>query len=437
MFLAILNCSFKYFRGTGKKGKAAFRQAFGHIKDLRSFLGNKPVLGLTATADKSMRRQLCKHLNLKGHKEILISPNRQNIRFTVANADKNLSCFDWLITILKSQKEDAPFTIIFCHTVSDIVLVLSSFMARLGKDAYVDVTTQERCLLGVYYSATPESEKQRISKSFNGAGTVRVTIASTSLSMGVDFPHVTYVIHFGPGRTVVDHLQQAGRAGRNSKQSFNIIYYHGKHIRLCEQLIRDVIKKNDCIRKLLLCNFTDGEIDVPTMHNCCSRCHATCSCGMDGQCTKPLYNFDNIVISETATNQTMTRDVTDDDRTCLKEALQEVQLSLAVSSGVTLFDSSGLITHGFSDSVIESITLNCDKIFNIHDLMEYGFISSIHLALVVLEVFNEIFEDVVIDTSLYNIATLSTPVYNTILNAATTPYETGHHDNPVSSDIDE
>ena len=157
---------------------------------------------------------------------------------------------------------------------------------------------------------------------------------------------------------------------------------------------------------------------------------------------KPFYKFDHIVADEITnnvnTNQPITRHVTDDDRTCLKEALQEVQLSLAVSAGVTLFDSSGLITHGFSDNIIESITLNCYKIFNIHDLMEYGFISSIHLALVVLEVFNEIFEDVEIDTSLYNIATLTVPVYNTILNATVTLHQIGQCTNDhTSSDSDE
>ena len=93
----------------------------------------------------------------------------------------------------------------------------------------------------------------------------------------------------------------------------------------------------------------------------------------------------------------------------LKRPYKKFNISLLVSAGVTLFDSSGLITHGFSDNIIESITLNCNKIFNIHDLMEYGFILSIHLALVVLEVFNEIFEDVEIDTSLYNVATLTVP----------------------------
>ncbi|CAB3983499.1 ATP-dependent DNA helicase -like [Paramuricea clavata] len=65
---------------SGKKGKAAFRRALGHVNDLRSLLGNIPVLGLTATADKYMRQKLCKLLNLKEHKEILISPNRQNLQ---------------------------------------------------------------------------------------------------------------------------------------------------------------------------------------------------------------------------------------------------------------------------------------------------------------------------------------------------------------------
>ena len=52
--------------------------------------------------------------------------------------------------------------------------------------------------------------------------------------------------------------------------------------------------------------------------------------------------FDHIVADEITnnvnTNQPITRHVTGDDRTCLKEALQEVQLSLAVSAGVWLSD---------------------------------------------------------------------------------------------------
>lgn len=42
----------------------------------------------------------------------------------------------------------------------------------------------------------------------------------------------------------------------------------------------------------------------------------------------------------------------------VKDALHEVKLSLTLSSGVTLFDSSGVTTHEFSDNVVEAIVEN-------------------------------------------------------------------------------
>ena len=58
--------------------------------------------------------------------------------------------------------------------------------------------------------------KSRVADSFkNDSGRVRVVVATSALSMGVNFPDVTYVIHFGPARSTVDHIQEAGRAGRN------------------------------------------------------------------------------------------------------------------------------------------------------------------------------------------------------------------------------
>ena len=75
------------------------------------------------------------------------------------------------------------------------------------------------------------------------------------------------VIHFGPGRTLTDHLQQAGRAGRDSQNAYNIVTYMGKHLRQCEVAVRDVVKKSVCIRKLLLCHFTDDDSTLEPMHN--------------------------------------------------------------------------------------------------------------------------------------------------------------------------
>lgn len=76
-----------------------------------------------------------------------------------------------------------------------------------------------------------------------------------------------------------------------------------------------------------------------------------------------------------------------------------------------------MITHGFSDNVVDAIVENCGKIFNVNDLMECGFISSLHIAIIVLEVFNEVFEDIVIDDGLYELSVVSRSVYQTFLYA--------------------
>ena len=120
----ILSCLF--LGVVEKKGKAAFHEAFGRVSELRSCLeSGTPVLGLTATANKEMRCRLIKCLGIRRTLEpIIASPNKDNISFTVLQADqKKLHCFNWLLLLLKEKEEDTPFTIfsarqlmILCHS---------------------------------------------------------------------------------------------------------------------------------------------------------------------------------------------------------------------------------------------------------------------------------------------------------------------------------
>ena len=128
------NIETSHQRGLGKKGKAAFREAFGRVAELRSCLETgMPLLGLTATANKEMRERLTKCLGLKTSNLITVSPNKDNIRFSVLQADKQLHCFNWLLSLLRNKKENTPFTIIFCKTVNDIVSLLTFFFDETWK----------------------------------------------------------------------------------------------------------------------------------------------------------------------------------------------------------------------------------------------------------------------------------------------------------------
>ena len=151
---------------------------------MRSFLGKVPVLCITATADRGMRTRLANYLALFNPYTVILSPNKDNVRFSVTQADKELCCLNWVVTMLRKEKKDSPYTIIFCQTVNDIALILSFLLKNLGEDAYVEgqAPLPERCLVTVYYSVTPEKMKERVKSSFeSGAGTARIVIATTSL----------------------------------------------------------------------------------------------------------------------------------------------------------------------------------------------------------------------------------------------------------------
>ena len=95
--MGLIKCGF--FSSLGKlekKGKAAFREAFSRISELRSLLKScTPVLGLTATANREMRDPLMKYLGMKSSLlPIVVSPNKDNIHFTVVKAHSKLHCFD-------------------------------------------------------------------------------------------------------------------------------------------------------------------------------------------------------------------------------------------------------------------------------------------------------------------------------------------------------
>ena len=92
-------------------------------------------------------------------------------------------------------------------------------------------------------------------------------------------------------------------------------------------------------------------------HDCCNRCHAVCTrAGED--CSLLYFDFNQLKDGKTQEVSQDEREVSIEDTECLKEALHEVKLSLDLSSGLTLFDASGMITHGFSDSVIDSVVDN-------------------------------------------------------------------------------
>lgn len=368
------------------------------IKKLFSFLfcQGTPLLALTGTANKKTIKNIAKMLAVqKEHLLINVSPARSNIRFSVkcTKREKELGELAWLVTMLKENGLATPKTIIFCGTMKDMSAVYGELMSKLGEAAYVanKPRSPQNRLIGIYHSMTWKKYKSRVFESFKeDNGNIRVVLASSALSMGVNFPDVKYVIHMGPARTVVDHIQEAGRAGRNGELAHNIIVYHGNKIAECEKAIKQFVQSQDCLRKALYKQFDENIQSTTPPHDCCSVCSKACTCSED-KCAAAILPFEMCIEPQGNVVQALTRTVDEEEKSTLYNALKEYQGSLSSGSAL-LFDSNS--THGFSDELILDITKNCPSIFTIDDVQSKLPVFSLEHAKNILIIMQEIFEDI-------------------------------------------
>ena len=61
---------------------------------------------------------------------------------------------------------------------------------------------------------------------------MRVIIATTVFSMGIDCPNIRKVIHGGTPGTIEEHAQETGRAGRDGQPAKTCTYFMGIHLKM-------------------------------------------------------------------------------------------------------------------------------------------------------------------------------------------------------------
>ena len=328
--------------------------------------------------------------------EILVSPDRKNLMFHVEQVKKSeeMEKLQWLVDLVKEKGTDTPKTIIFCNTYNEIAAVLVYLLRMLGDHVFVpgQPKTPANRMVGIYHSMTWKKYKDRVVDSFKAnSGNLRIVLASSALGMGVNFPDVRFVIHLGPARSIVDHVQQAGRAGRDGKQAYNIVISNGYKLAHCETDIKNFVKSKECHRKALLLPLGVEAETVSPLHLCCSNCRSLCMCN-DSDCNAEELPFAGIVdVCKPKTS----RNVSKEDERVLEEALKEYQEFLN-SGTMTLLGT----THAFTDQLIKDIIRNAPTIYTLEDVLQTLPVFSTGQARFILGIFQDIFGDIQSDEGL-------------------------------------
>lgn len=150
-----------------------------------------------------------------------VSPNRPNI-FLEVSPDVELKSFIGTITSnMIKETVNYPKTIIFCCTYRDCIDRYSKMISALGSHkteppGYPNLLQYR--MVTMYTGASTVSMKKMVMSLFMQDNSVlRVLIATSAFSMGVDCSNVHQVIHWGTPSDPEQYLQKIGRTGRDGK----------------------------------------------------------------------------------------------------------------------------------------------------------------------------------------------------------------------------
>ena len=260
----------------------------------------------------------------------------------------------------KASNRNMPKTTIFCDTIYALTSVVNYLTMQLGEYAfYPNSSRRKDCLIGIFHSMIQDKYKNRIFYSPKGNGIKRVVVATSALSMGVNFPDVKYVIMYGPPRNLFDFHQQAGKAGRDGLLAHTVLFYYGQQLALVEDEMREFLNSfGICLQLASYKKFDKNITPCSPGHMCCNICAETCECGSED--CKEFVAHEESTTNDEKCNPPLHRVVSTEDKEMLRDALEAHLARLSLSGTITTLGSS---CHGFSTEVISDVLDNCHKLF--------------------------------------------------------------------------
>jgi len=140
--------------------------------------------------------------------------SRPNLHYQVlkkpsSNADLIDQIVKWIL-----QNRPGSQGIIYTLSQKDTTTVAQGLVSQ----------SKGRISTGIYHASLPDSQKHQVHTAWR-EGSIQVVCATTAFGMGIDAPHVRFVIHHTLPKSMEGYYQESGRAGRDGLVSDCLLFW--------------------------------------------------------------------------------------------------------------------------------------------------------------------------------------------------------------------
>ncbi|MDH5655842.1 MAG: RecQ family ATP-dependent DNA helicase [Spirochaetia bacterium] len=192
-----------------------FRPEYRRIASLRKKIpGQVPIAALTATATASVLDDISSSLKMTDPVIIKKSFYRKNLRFqslvTETDSEKNEYLLNYLNHFYREKKLSGKI-ILYCSTRKKV-----DEICRLLKEHKFNAVH--------YHAGRSDGARSTAHQNFS-EGRKQILVATNAFGMGLNEPDVRAIIHYNLPSSIEAYYQEAGRAGRDGKDSECILLY--------------------------------------------------------------------------------------------------------------------------------------------------------------------------------------------------------------------
>lgn len=210
----------------GHDFRPSYRQILNFSKAVYTKNPQIKILGLTATANESVEKDISEQLNFSTSQVSILreTMNRPNIQ---------LSAFETKGTAVKLAACEALLKqldgcgLIYCATRENTELV-------------ADFLIQQKLPVAAYHAGYEQSEKRKLQFEFI-QDKYKALVATNALGMGIDKGNLRYIIHFDVPGSITAYYQEVGRCGRDGKKAQGIMLYDPADKKIQEYFIESAM----------------------------------------------------------------------------------------------------------------------------------------------------------------------------------------------------